>query len=97
MQDLAVKESRLGIPLLIGYDVIHGHRDFVSDPLGRGSSFDPEVWDASARESAQEAAADGLAMTFAPMLDVAAIRAGAASPKALAKIRWWARAWPRRK
>jgi len=71
MQDLAVKESRLGIPLLIGYDVIHGHRILFPIPLGEASSFDPESWALSARESAKEAAADGLAMTFAPMLDVA--------------------------
>jgi len=71
MQDLAVKESRLEIPLLIGYDVIHGHRILFPIPLGEASSFDPEVWALSARESAREAAADGLAMTFAPMLDVA--------------------------
>src|ERR1700674_1027136 len=71
MQRLAVKESRLGIPLLIGYDVIHGHRILFPIPLGEAASFDPELWALSARESAQEAAADGLAMTFAPMLHVA--------------------------
>jgi beta-glucosidase len=71
MQRLAVKESRLGIPLLIGYDVIHGHRILFPIPLGEAASFDPEVWALSARESAKEAAADGLAMTFSPMLDVA--------------------------
>ena len=70
MQDLAVKESRLGIPLLIGYDVIHGHRILFPISLGEAASFDPEVWASSAREAAKEAAADGLAMTFAPMLDV---------------------------
>jgi beta-glucosidase len=71
MQRLAVKESRLGIPLLIGYDVIHGHRILFPIPLGEASSFDPKLWEMSAREAAKEAAADGLAMTFAPMLDVA--------------------------
>jgi beta-glucosidase len=71
MQQLAVEESRLGIPLLIGYDVIHGHRILFPIPVGEASSFDPESWALSARESAKEAAADGLAMTFAPMLDVA--------------------------
>src|SRR5580698_11652300 len=71
MQDLAVKDSRLGIPLLIGYDVIHGQRILFPIPLGEASSFDPEVWALSAREAAKEAAADGVAMTFAPMLDVA--------------------------
>ncbi len=71
MQRLAVKESRLGIPLLIGYDVIHGHRILFPIPLGEAASFDPKAWALSARESAKEAAADGVAMTFAPMLDVA--------------------------
>jgi beta-glucosidase len=71
MQRLAVNESRLGIPLLIGYDVIHGHRILFPIPLGETAAFDPEVWALSARESAKEAAADGVAMTFAPMLDVA--------------------------
>ena len=71
MQRLAVEESRLGIPLLIGYDVIHGHRILFPIPLGEASSFDPEAWASSAREAAKEAAADGLGMTFAPMLDVA--------------------------
>jgi beta-glucosidase len=70
MQNLAVKESRLGIPLLIGYDVIHGHRILFPIPLGEAASFDPDCWASSAREAAKEAAADGLAMTFAPMLDV---------------------------
>jgi beta-glucosidase len=70
MQRLAIEESRLQIPLLIGYDVIHGHRTLFPIPLGEASTFDPGSWAASAREAAKEAAADGLAMTFAPMLDV---------------------------
>ena len=71
MQRLAVEESRLGIPLLIGFDVVHGHRILFPIPLGEAALFDPETWALTARESAQEAAAEGLAMTFAPMLDVA--------------------------
>ncbi|GAC1675851.1 MAG: glycoside hydrolase family 3 N-terminal domain-containing protein [Steroidobacteraceae bacterium] len=71
MQRLAVKESRLGIPLLIGFDVVHGHRTLFPVPLGEAALFDPETWTLTARESAKEAAAEGLAMTFAPMLDVA--------------------------
>src|SRR5271163_2890084 len=71
MQRLAVCESRLGVPLLIGLDVLHGHRMLFPIPLGEASLFDSEAWTLSARESAKEAAADGLAMTFAPMLDVA--------------------------
>src|ERR1700722_6050798 len=71
MQRLAVEQSRLGIPLLIGFDIVHGHRTLFPVPLGEASLFDPETWALTARESAKEAAAEGLAMTFAPMLDVA--------------------------
>jgi beta-glucosidase len=71
MQRLAVEESRLGIPLLIGFDIVHGHRTLFPIPLAEAGLFDPETWALTARESAKEAAADGLAMTFAPMLDVA--------------------------
>jgi beta-glucosidase len=71
MQRLAVEESRLGIPLLIGFDIVHGHRILFPIPLGEAALFDPETWALTARESAKEAAAEGLAMTFAPMLDVA--------------------------
>jgi beta-glucosidase len=71
MQRLAVEESRLGIPLLFGFDVIHGYRTVFPIPLGEAAAFDPDLWALTAREAAKEAAADGLAMTFAPMLDVA--------------------------
>jgi beta-glucosidase len=70
MQRLAVEKSRLKIPLLIGLDVIHGHRTLFPIPLGEAAVFDPAIWELTAREAAKEAAADGLAMTFAPMLDV---------------------------
>jgi len=70
MQKLAVEQSRLGIPLLIGYDVIHGHRTVFPVPLAEAGVFDPATWALTAREAAKEAAADGLALTFAPMLDV---------------------------
>src|SRR6202035_922971 len=71
VQRLAVQESRLGIPLLIGFDVVHGHRTLFPIPLGEASLFDPRMWASTAREAAKEAAAEGIAMTFAPMLDVA--------------------------
>jgi beta-glucosidase len=71
MQRLAVEESRLGIPLLIGFDIVHGHRILFPIPLGEASLFDPDTWALTARESAREAAAEGLAMAFAPMLDIA--------------------------
>src|SRR4051795_12068690 len=70
MQRLAVEGSRLGIPLLIGLDVIHGHRILFPVPLAEAASFDPAAWALTAREAAREAAADGLALTFAPMLDI---------------------------
>src|SRR5580692_7387004 len=70
IQRLAVEESRLKIPLLIGLDIIHGHRSLFPVPLAEGGVFDPVLWEATAREAAIEGAADGLAMTFAPMLDV---------------------------
>jgi beta-glucosidase len=70
MQRLAVEESRLHIPLLIALDVIHGHRTLFPIPLAEAALFDPEAWAETAREAAKEAAHDGLAMTFAPMLDV---------------------------
>jgi len=70
MQRIAVEESRLGIPLLIGLDVIHGHRTLFPVPLAEAATFDPHLWELTAREAARETAADGLAMTFAPMLDI---------------------------
>lgn len=70
MQRLAVEKSRLGIPLLIGLDIIHGHRTLFPIPLAEAGSFDEDLWERTAREAAREGAADGLAMTFAPMLDV---------------------------
>ncbi len=70
MQRLAVEESRLGIPLLIGLDVVHGHRLLFPIPLAEAGALDPDLWERTAREAARETAADGLAMTFAPMLDI---------------------------
>jgi beta-glucosidase len=70
MQRLAVEQSRLKIPLLIGLDIIHGHRTLFPIPLAETALFDPQAWEATAREAAKEGAADGLALTFSPMLDV---------------------------
>lgn len=70
MQRLAVEKSRLRIPLLIGLDIIHGHRTLFPIPLAEAGSFDEDLWERTGREAAREGAAEGLAMTFAPMLDV---------------------------
>jgi beta-glucosidase len=88
MQRIAVEESRLRIPLMIGFDVIHGHRTIFPVPLAEAATFEPRLWELTAREAARETAADGLAMTFAPMLDVLARSfAGAAPSRARARTR----------
>lgn len=71
IQRIAVNESRLKIPLLIGFDVLHGHKTIFPIPLAEAAVFDPALWERTARESAIEAADDAVSMTFAPMLDVA--------------------------
>jgi beta-glucosidase len=71
VQKIAVEETRLGIPLLMGFDVLHGHRTIFPIPLAEAAAFDPPLWERSAREAAIEAAADGISVTFAPMLDIA--------------------------
>jgi beta-glucosidase len=70
-QRMAVDQSRLKIPLLFGFDVIHGYRTIFPIPLGLASSWDPEAVEQSARIAAAEAAATGLKWTFAPMVDIA--------------------------
>ncbi len=70
MQRVAVEETRLGIPLILGFDTVHGQRTIFPVPLGEAAAFSPDLWQATARAAAEEAAADGLNLTFAPMLDV---------------------------
>ena len=69
-QRAAVEETRLGIPLFFGFDVIHGFRTVFPIPLAEAGAFDPALWEATARHAAEEAAAAGLDLVFAPMLDV---------------------------
>jgi beta-glucosidase len=71
VQRLAVEESRLGVPLLMGLDVIHGHHTIFPVSLAEACLFAPDLWEKTARVAAEEAAEDGVALTFAPMLDVA--------------------------
>ncbi len=68
-QKIAVEESRLGIPIIYGRDVIHGHHTVLPIPLGLAASFDGELVKEAYRCVAREAAADGVQWTFAPMLD----------------------------
>lgn len=70
-QRVAVEESRLGIPLLVARDVIHGFRTIYPIPLGLASTFDPELVQQGARLTALEATANGIRWIFSPMLDIA--------------------------
>jgi len=70
LQRIAVHESRLGIPLLIGRDVIHGFKTVMPIPLGQAATFNPDLVREGARVAAREAATAGINWTFAPMIDV---------------------------
>lgn len=70
LQRIAVEETRLGIPLIFGHDVIHGYKTIFPIPLAESSSWDLELMEKSARIAATEASADGLNWTFAPMVDI---------------------------
>ena len=71
LQRIAVEESRLKIPLLYGFDVIHGYRTILPVPLAEASSWDPAVAERSASIAAAEARSAGVHWTFAPMVDIA--------------------------
>jgi beta-glucosidase len=69
-QKLAVENSRLGIPMIFAYDVIHGYQTMFPVPLGESASWDLELMEATAAVAAKETAAAGIHWTFAPMVDV---------------------------
>jgi len=71
LQKIAIEESRLGIPLLFGLDVIHGYRTIFPIPLAEACSWEPELARKTAEVAAREASAAGLHWTFAPMMDIA--------------------------
>lgn len=70
VQKIAVEETRLGIPLIIGFDVIHGYKTISPIPLAESASWDLEAIENSARIAATEASAAGINWTFAPMVDI---------------------------
>ena len=70
IQKIAVEESRLGIPLIVSRDVIHGYKTIFPIPLGQAATFNPEIVKEGARVAAIEASADGIRWTFAPMIDI---------------------------
>src|ERR1041384_856311 len=71
LQRIAVEQSRLKIPMLFGFDVIHGYRTIFPVPLGEASTWDPIAVERAASVAASEAAASGVRWTFAPMVDIA--------------------------
>ena len=70
VQDIAVKESRLHIPMIFGMDVIHGYETVFPIPLGLSTSWDTALIKKTARAAAKEASADGINWTFSPMVDI---------------------------
>ncbi|WP_445737384.1 beta-glucosidase BglX [Mariniflexile sp.] len=70
VQKIAVEETRLGIPLIIGFDVIHGYKTLSPIPLAESASWDLEAIENSAKMAAEEAASAGINWTFAPMVDI---------------------------
>ena len=70
LQRLAVEETRLGIPIIFGRDVIHGYKTVFPIPIGQACSFNPDLVERAAAVAAHEAAESGVDWTFAPMLDV---------------------------
>jgi beta-glucosidase-like glycosyl hydrolase len=71
LQKIALEESRLGVPLLFGADIIHGMRAVYPIPLAESCAFDEKLWEETAEMAAKEASASGIHWTFAPMIDVA--------------------------
>jgi len=71
LQKIAVEESRLGIPLIFGLDVIHGYRTIFPIPLAEACSWEPDLARQTAQVAAREASAAGIHWTFAPMVDIA--------------------------
>jgi beta-glucosidase len=71
LQEMAVKQSRLHIPLILGFDVIHGHRTIFPVPLGIAATWDMAAIERSAHIAGQEAAADGINWVYSPMVDIA--------------------------
>jgi beta-glucosidase len=71
LQQLAIEKTRLKIPLLFGFDVVHGHRTIFPIPLGVAATWDLQAIERSARIAAEEATADGLSWVFSPMVDIA--------------------------
>ena len=93
LQRIAVEESRLGIPMIFGRDVIHGHHTVYPLPLAMASSFNDELVKTAYRDIASEAALDHIHWTFTPMLDLSRDPRWGDALKAPEKIRISAAEW----
>lgn len=71
MQEIAVNDTRLHIPLIFALDVVHGYKTISPVPLAESCSWDMDLIEKSARVAAEEATASGIQWTFAPMVDIA--------------------------
>ena len=71
LQEVAVRQSRLGIPLIVGMDVVHGYETIFPIPLAMSCTWDMDAIEESARIAAREASADGINWTYSPMVDIA--------------------------
>jgi len=89
MQMIAVWETRLGIPLFLGYDVVHGYRTIFPLPIGQAAGFDLEAIEQAERMAAKEALADGVNLTFAPMLDISRDPRWGRSAEGAGESSWW--------
>lgn len=90
IQEISVHGSRLGIPVLLGYDVVHGYRTIFPMPLAQAASFDRVGIERSERIAALEAIADGVNLTFAPMLDTSRDPRWGRTAESAGESPWWA-------
>lgn len=95
LQRLAVEETRLKIPLIVGADVIHGYETIFPIPLALSCSWDTLAIQRMARISAIEASADGICWTFSPMVDIAGMPVGDVLPKEAVRTLIWVHCWQR--
>jgi beta-glucosidase len=88
-QEIAVHETRLGIPVLLGYDVVHGYDTIFPMPIGQAGAFDLGAVERSERIAAIEAIGDGVNMTFSPMLDTSRDPRWGRTAEGAGESPWW--------
>ena len=89
-QEIATRETRLGIPVMLGYDVIHGYDTVFPMPIGQAAAFDLDRVERSERIAAIEAIGDGVNMTFSPMLDTSRDPRWGRTAEGAGESTWWA-------